>query len=155
MNWDSPDWRKERDAKMLRWMCGNEDAVRVCVQTSHIADVWDDLKDGDKKPTEQEIAHAFESMMIRLQTNPFYLANHAMLTAIIVVAINAWHDANGWEKGEDWQREQAFYLRNFGIEIAIMCAFLTGGYDHLRRVSAEMREFFHHETFKTWEHGHA
>lgn len=151
MNWDSPDWRKARDAKVLHWMCGNEDAVRVCVQTSHIAEVWDDLKDGDKKPTEREIAHAFESMMIRLQTNPFYLQNHAMLTAIIVVAINAWHDANAWENEEGWKRQDAFYLRNMGIEIATMCAFLTGGYDHLRRVSAEMREFFHHETYEAWK----
>ena len=155
MNWDSPDWRAERDTKLLHWMCGNEDAVRVCVQTSHIAEVWDDLKDKDREPSDREIAHAFESAMIRLQTNPFYLQNHAMLTAIITLAINAWHDSEDLKQGDTEHLIQAFVLRNMGIEIAVMCAFLVGGYDHMRKVSLEMREFFRHETFEQWSAEHA
>jgi hypothetical protein len=152
MKWDSDEFRAERDRKMLAWMCGNEDAVRVVVQTSHIAEVWDDLADKDRTPTDREIAHAFESAMIHLQTNRFYLANHAMLMGVIVLVANAWHDANQWEVCGDWRAHQAFYLRNMGIELAILCAFICGGYDHMRRVSTEIREFFHHETFEEWRH---
>ena len=155
MNWDSDTWRNPRDAKLLHWMLGNEDAVRVCVQTSHIAEVWDDLKDKDREPSDREIAHAFESAMIRLQTNPFYLQNHAMLTAIITLAINAWHDSEDLRQGDTEHLIQAFVLRNMGIEIAVMCAFLVGGYDHMRKVSLEMREFFRHETFEQWSAEHA
>ena len=152
MTWDSDAWRNTRDVKLLHWMLGNEDAVRVCTQTSHIAEVWDDIKDGDRRPTEYEVAHAFESAMIRLQTNPFYLANHAMLTAVIVIAVNAWHDSEDLKQGDIDHRMHAFFLRNMGLEIASMCAFLVGGYDHMRKVSLEMREFFRHEGFKEWEH---
>lgn len=155
MNWDGDAYRMDRDMRLREWLLGNEDAVRVCVQTSHIAEVWDDLKDKDREPTDREVAHAFESMMIRLQTNPFYLQNHAMLTSVIVLAINAWHDSEELRAGDVERRMQAFFLRNLGIEIAMMCAFLVGGYDHLRKVSLEMREFFRHERFSDWDNEHA
>jgi len=155
MTWDSDAFRMDRDMRLREWLLGNEDAVLVCVQTSHVAEVWDDLKDGDRTPSEREIAHAFESMMIRLQTNPFYLQNHAMLTAVILIAINAWHDSEDLKRGDTEHRIQAYVLRNMGIEIAMMCAFLVGGYDHLRKVSLEMREFFRHETFEQWSAEHA
>lgn len=154
-NWDTPGFRLERDMKLLEWMRGNEHAVQVCLQISHIAEVWDDLKDGDRDPTEREIAHAFESAMIRLQTNPLYLANHAMLTGFVILAINAWHDSNVMEKSADEaERMQAFFLRNLGLEVASMCAFIVGGYDHLRKISVEMRAYFRHETFQQWESQH-
>lgn len=151
MEWDSPDFRTQRDVKLREWMLGNEEAMRVCVQTSHIAEVWDDLHDGDREPTEREIAHAFESAMIHLQTNPFYMANHAMLVGLIVLVTNAWHDANEMaESPREVERMMAFQIRNMGIEIAIMCAFLVGGYDHMRAVSLQIRRYFIHETYQEW-----
>ena len=154
MTWDTPEWRHTRDTKLREWMLGNENAVRVCTQVSHIAEVWDDLADGDRKPAEIEIAHAFQSAMVHLQTNPFYMANHGMLMGVIVVAINAWHDANALQKGDADERMQAFFLRNLGLEIATMCAFLVGGFDHMRKVSLEMRAYFRHESYFDWEHCH-
>lgn len=156
MTWDSEAFRTARDAKLREWLLGNEDAVLINVQVSHIAEVWDDLKDGDGLPTEKQIAHAFESAMIHLQTNPLYLANHAMLTGFVIVAINAWHDANALQESADRdERMQAFFLRNLGIEITMLLAFIVGGYNHMRAISAEVRAYFRHETFDGWEKAHA
>ncbi len=153
MMWDSPDFRVQRDVKLREWLLGNEDAIRVCVQTSHIAEVWDDLHDGDREPTDREVAHAFESAMIHLQTNPFYMANHAMLMGLIVLMANAWHDANEMtESPREVERMMAFHLRNMGIEMVQLCAFIVGGYEHMRRVSLEIRRYFIHETFREWDH---
>lgn len=151
MSWDTPEWRHVRDTKLREWMLGNEHAVRVCTQISHIAEVWDDLVDGDRKPADAEVSHAFQSAMVHLQTNPFYMANHGMLMGVIVVAINAWHDANDMKDGPAHERMLAFFLRNLGIEVAILCAFLVGGYDHMRKASLEIRRFFHHETYEEWQ----
>ena len=40
---------------------------------------------------------------------------------------------------------------NPGIELAMLCAFVVGGYDHMRSVSLAMREFFHHENYEEWQ----
>lgn len=152
MTWDTEEWRKARDERLRAWMLGNENAVRLCLQMSHIAEVWDDLRDGDRKPTEQELAHAFESAMIHLQGNPLYMQNHGMFWGFVVLAINAWHDANEWESGSEAQRMEAFFLRNRGTEVVMLCALLVGGYDHMRAISNEVREYFRHETFKGWDH---
>lgn len=155
MTWDTQEWRTVRDTKLREWFLGNEHAVRVCVQISHIAEVWDDLVDGDRKPSDTEVAHAFQSAMIHLQTNPFYMANHGMLMGVIVTAINAWHDANAMQESESGdERMQAFFLRNLGCEVATLCAFLVGGFDHMRKISLEMRAFFRHESYYEWEHRH-
>lgn len=154
MTWDTPEWRFERDTKLREWMLGNEHAVRACVQISHIAEVWDDLVDGDRKPADVEIAHAFQSAMVHLQVNPFYMANHGMLMGVVVVAINAWHDANVMQRGGADERVEAFVLRNLGTELAMLCAFLVGGFDHMRKVSMEIREFFRNGGYSEWEHRH-
>ena len=153
--WDSEAWRIERDRRQLAWMLGNHQAVEVVTRLSHIAELWDDIIDGDRKATDTEVNFAFESALIHLQTNPFYMRNHATIMAVIVLAVNAWHDANEYQKsGDADQRMQAFYLRNFGIELSMICAFCVGGYEHLRAVSGEIRDFFRRESFTTWEHRH-
>lgn len=151
MTWDTPDWRMDRDAKLREWMLGNEDACAILRQVSHIAEVWDDLVDGDKMPEQGAVTHAFEAAMVRLQTNRLFMANHAMFIGVIVLSINAWHDSNAWQHETGWKRHQAFFLRNLGIELAMLCAFVVGGYDHMRGVSLAMREFFHHENYEEWQ----
>lgn len=155
--WDSEAWRVERDRRQLEWMCGNHQAVEVVHRLSHIAELWDDIIDGDRKATDTEVNFAFESALIHLQTNPFFAKHHATIMAVIVLAINAWHDANEYQKtGDPEKRMQAFYLRNFGIELSMICAFCCGGYEHLRAVSGEIRDFCRHETYDQWskEHHH-
>jgi hypothetical protein len=45
-------------------------------------------------------------------------------------------------------RNLAFHIRNFGIEIHIATAFLIGGFEHMRKVSREIREFYAFEEFE-------
>jgi hypothetical protein len=65
-----------------------------------------------------------------------------------MASINGFHDANEMCNSEEKRfRSLAFHTRNFGIEIIIATAFLLGGYDHMRKVSREIREFYAFEEF--------
>ena len=159
MTWDTPPWRAERDAKLLEWCCGNQAAVDTVLALSTIAEVWDDLHDGDAQVSAEMVNRAFTLAMVKLQVNDFYKANESLFYALTVTAINAWLDANELQRSENQsERMMAFYLRNFGIEIVMMAIFRSGGWEHLRRVSLEVRAFFDHEEFVVYEkerHVHA
>lgn len=153
--WDSSEWRKLRDEKLLAWMNGNVQAVETVIALSSIAETWDDLHDGDKPVESGRISAAFINALVKLQVNEFYKANEAIFYALTVAAINAWMDANELQRSRDAaHRMMAFYLRNFGHEITMMAVFRAGGWEHLRSVSLEIRLFFEHEVFQDWEHRH-
>lgn len=150
---DAPDPFIVRDAKLLRWMAGNAEAVEAVKTVCSICDVWDDLVDADKSVTAAEINGAFTKAFIGLGMNSFYKAHEAQFFAILVTGINAWLDANDLQTSKTKrERMLAFYIRTFGFEIAHLAAFLSGGWDHLRRVSLEMRMYFETETYSDWEH---
>ena len=154
--WDSEEWRKVRDVKLLEWMCGNVQAVDTVIALSTIAETWDDLHDGDKPPSKARVNEAFTLALVKLQLNDFYKANEALLYSQIVTAINAWMDSNEMQHSQnDHHRMLAWFLRSIGHEIASLAAFRAGGWGHLRKVSLEMRIFFQHETFAEMERRHA
>lgn len=154
--WDTPEWRTERDERLLAWMCGNQAAVDTVLALSTIAEVWDDLYDGDKSTDKELLNRAFTLALVKLQVNDFYKTNEALFYALTVTSINAWLDANAWQKsGEERQRMMAFFLRNLGIEMVMLAVFRAGGWDHLRKVSLEIRTYFDHETFQHWNLEHA
>lgn len=153
--WDSEAWRVKRNAKLLDWMAGNTDAVAFLLDLSQIVEVWDDLIDKDAQPAETEIHAAFQAALINFPLNPFYRAHQDRLLPLVIVCINAWLDSVGMERGGDpHERMWAFFLKDFGLEIFLFCAMLTGGWAHMRSVSMDMRRFFTHETYETWEHRH-
>ena len=91
-------------------------------------------------------------VFVKLAANPFWLKFRHLIEPIIIIAVNAWMDANELAKRDDEKLKQlAFHIRNYSTEIAMMCAFLVGGWEHVRKVSAEMREFFQHESYSEWE----
>jgi hypothetical protein len=147
------EWIALRDAKMLRWMADNQEAVDAVNTITGICDVWDDLIDGDRVVTAAAINTAFTKALVGLHQNAFYKRHEAQFFGLMVIGINAWLDANELQNSalEKW-RMLAFYLRTFGFEIAHLAAMLAGGFDHMRRVSMEMRTFFENETYAEWEH---
>ena len=156
LQWDSEDWRRVRNVKMLEWMRGNAQAVDTVLALSTIAETWDDLHDGDKTPSKERVNEAFTLALVKLQVNEFYKANESLFYALIITSINAWMDANALQNSpNENHRMMAFYLRNFGHELTMLAVFRAGGWEHLRRVSLEIRLFFENGTYQDWEHRHA
>lgn len=153
--WDSDAWRKLRNAKLLDWMAGNANAVATVLALSTIAETWDDLYDGDNPPDRARVNEAFTLALVELQANDFYMANMAIFYGLVVATINAWMDSNALAKSADRRdRMLAYHLRNFGHEITCVAAFRAGGWDHLRRVSLEIRAFFANDDFDLWDANH-
>jgi hypothetical protein len=156
LEWDSEDWRRLRNEKLLGWMRGNAQAVDTVIALSTIAETWDDLHDGDNQPSKDRINKAFTLALVKLQVNEFYKANEALFYALTVTAINAWMDANELQNSENVnERMMAFGLRNLGHEITMLAVFRATNWEQLRSVSLEIRRFFVHETYYSWEHRHA
>lgn len=153
--WDSEEWRRIRDDRLQAWMLGDQEAFRVALALSTIAETWDDLLDGDRKVSEDEINTAFIAALVGLQSNQFFVRHSASLLPLMIATINAYLDANRFEKADDEKlRMMAFHLRNMGVDITIAITLLVGGFDHMRAVSAEIRQFFAHESYREWEHRH-
>jgi len=148
---DTPEWRAERNAKLAEWFLHNGDAIALFLDFCQLSEVWDDLIDKDKIPTDEEVSDTFNSMLIRLPTNPFYLRYQGWFTCLSILVVNAYHDANQFQLGDKRQRHIAYHLRKMIIEFACLIAFCAGGFPHMRKVSLEIREFFIRETYEDWE----
>jgi hypothetical protein len=142
MQWGSEEWKRERDLKLLNWFSGNKDAVDFLLAISDVAELWDDLIDGDKPITKQRVNTAFMTALVELPNNPFYVEHREHLTPIIIQAANSWLDANELEKGDVNQRALAYTLRNMDIQLVQAIVYITGGFAKLRTYSADIWDYF-------------
>jgi hypothetical protein len=124
---------------------GNADALGFLNHVSEIAHTWDDLHDGDKKVSKQQIAEAFWMALITIPQNPFYRANESTLRPLLATSILNWQIANQLEDGDE-RLEIAYIIRSSYIDIALMCALLLGGKEHAASVGVGLRQWNHGET---------
>jgi len=143
------DWNLRSEQLRNKWFMGHQLAIAFIAVFFDAVELWDDLIDKDVEVTDESINRAFAGLMFALPANEWFISNRAHYLPLILTAINAWHDANEMERSKEKKfRNMAFHLRNFGLEIHIATAFLIGGYDHMRKVSNEIREFFAFEEFE-------
>lgn len=138
---------KENRLKSLRYFRNNVDAVRFLETIGYIVQVWDDLIDRDKELNDETINRAFWMALVELQDNPFFHQYYKDLIPIIRDGVNAWLDANNFERGDsEHEKQLAFVLRSMIYNLRFHCAYLIGGYDWLRTISKEMRLDIYDET---------
>lgn len=149
--WDSIKWRETRDLKLLEWFHGDETAVNCFLMISQIAETWDDLVDNGKAE-EKEVERSYMHALIGLECNSFYVENRPMILPVMIIMMNGWLDSNIMVNTTSRENHvKAYVLRNLGLELIPLFAFLIGGYNHMRKVSMEIREFFTHDDFNEWE----
>lgn len=153
LEYDTPDWRASRNAKLLEWV-GDPAAAAFLLLFSDVCEVFDDLIDKDKPVTDEDIVRTLFSTLVDIPMNPFFAAYRAQLVPVIVTGINAWLDANKLEKGTDNEQALAYVLRDWVIELTMFVIYLVKGREHLRRVSMDVRRYFnHHETLEQYKEG--
>ena len=152
----SAEWQEQNQANKRSWCLGNQHAVDFLNCVFDAVELWDDLIDKDVVVEDGHVNRVFTSMMFSLPSNPWFMANYTYYQPLIMASINGFHDANEMAKSDKKHlRNLAFHVRNLGIEIHIATAFLLGGFEHMRKVSPEIREFYAFETFEEWECSHA
>ena len=149
----SKEWNEQNQANKQRWFFGNQEVINFINCLFDAVELWDDLIDKDVPIEDAHINRVFMNLMFALPANDWFIKNRHYYLPLIMTAINGFHDGNELESSDKKHiRNLAFHIRNLGTEIHIATAFLLGGYDHMRKVSSEIREFFAFETFEEWEH---
>lgn len=145
--WDSPEWRVQRDAKLFEWL-QDYDAVRFCVDVSQFAEVFDDYVDADVAVQKHDMTKAVFNALYYIPANPFFNANRVTLLPIMFLFVNAWLDSNELAGGTESEKALAYTLKGLGVEVLLACIGITRGTDYLRTVSADIRRaFMAHESF--------
>lgn len=127
---------------------GNRDAIAFIASINQVLNIRDDLFDGDRGVSQEEIDKAFWLALIDLPRNNFYRANFAELNPLLASAIQNWHAANIFEASDsENDKHIAFITRSCGIDLLIVSALLVGGYDWCREVTPQIRRFAHDETY--------
>lgn len=136
---------QERAAYFLK---GHQPAMDFVWSIFTICHVWDDLIDRDRHVTDEEIQTAFWQAVVTLPTNPFYVQHFATLYPVFVTTIVNWRAATAMERrGEEADREIAFILRAGYADLLTMSALLVGGVEWSIRVTPEIRQWMHEESY--------
>lgn len=104
------------EAGKLEWFGGNQDALNMYRALVTLSHTWDDLVDGDKKVTEQDVNLAFMTCLVVLPANPFYRAIQDQVLPMWMSVISAYETANKFERDKDAH----------GIEIAHSLRYAAG-----------------------------
>ena len=95
--------------------------------------LYDDLVDRDKAVDGGVAARELVKFIAQLSFNPFYQKHKDQLFPLIVQAVNRWLDGDEWERSGDPKKVAAAAVIRCGdIEIYAHCAFLIGGWAHMR-----------------------
>jgi len=148
----TPEYQKTRDELRFKWLMGNRDAIEFVQILTNAAELWDDIQDCDTASDMNLVDKAFLGMLFELPCNEFFLKHRASLFGIMMVSVNAWKDSEQLRQLSDEKlRRIAFHQRFMLLEVTKFCAFLVGGYSHMRAMSPEITKFYAYETFEEWD----
>lgn len=116
---------------------------QVAAGDPHVADfcrkIWnfehclDDLIDGDKPVSQEQVARAVCDLVQVLTLNPFYLAHREQLFGLLVSCMNRWIEGDALRASEDaTERAQGVAVSCADLDLLCHVAFLRGGWDHMR-----------------------
>lgn len=114
---------------------GNEAARAFALAWWELCRMVDDVFDQDRNVTDERLAVVQVRFFTEQAGNPFYLEHRAMLLGVMVLAFNAWLDANRLVG------ERRAVLSGMYHEVIYLVAYITGGWGHLRKVTGECRAY--------------
>jgi len=142
--------KAELQRRAMAGVLGDPEALAFCESFFFITQIWDDLVDGDKDVDPEDVNRAFWLALVEMPANPFFARHAAQLNTFIGQAACAWFDANTLERGTEHEKTLAFVLRDAVGGLVSLCAYLIGGYDHMRAVSPDVRRLVHDEPLTTY-----
>lgn len=126
---------------------GNESAAAFCAAFIARAHLVDDIEDGDSPVGGDALIAGEVDWLVTLAGNQFFQQHKAALVPAMVMGINAWRSSNAWRISTDVKRRRASdVLKSFYHEVVYLVAFLTGGLEHMQRISDKYREYDQEET---------
>lgn len=140
--------------RLLEWALGNADAAAFLSLVGRLSQLVDDIADREADP-EEASAEVLRLALVELPANPFYRAHEAWFRPIFATSSLIWDASNEWARSERrTTRMYAYVLREIGEQVIVLTALLCGGWDHARKVTRDLHEFYHttdQESFEDWE----
>jgi hypothetical protein len=139
----------------LEWFGGNQDALNMYRMFVDLAHLWDDLVDGDKETTEDDINNAFLICLIYLPANPFYRSIQEQVWPMWLTVVSAYQTANKFERDKDPHGiEIAHGLRYAAGNIMAYAVHVCVGAEKAKEVLPEMWKSVFHERFDEYRKEH-
>jgi hypothetical protein len=143
------DTMSQEDMELARkWnvelCCGNQEAMQFCDlyhrYVHGIDDLVDEMQDGRPTMSKEQIIDLFLQALI-LYNTPFFVTYRNLLFPAIIQVTNMYQDSVSWERSpKSHLRKIADVLRTCGGEVYFMVALITGGPEHMNRMSKLIRE---------------
>ena len=121
------------------WFNGNKDAIDAFRQLCILADVWDNIVDGDKPVSQAEVNNAFLICLFNLPLNPLYRHLETQIAPMWLTVVAAYETANKFEKDKDEHGiSLGFSLRHAAGNIISYMMIYCCGMDKAREYIPEM-----------------
>ena len=134
--------QQELSNRLMYFLKGDCNAVKMCMDLTYIAHLWDDLVDKDRTRSDTDINDAFRLALVEIPMNPFYRKFSFDLSPLFLNTILQWEDANVLESAEEHDKDMAYMLRASFLQIFNYCAFLIGGPLWAREIGPDMRRLY-------------
>jgi hypothetical protein len=139
----------------LEWFGGNVDAWKMAVEMVRLAQIWDDLIDGDQPVPEAEIHRAFTTALVYLPMNPFYRQIQDLIQPMWVTTIANYKTANSFERKKDEHGlEIAHGLRFAAGNIIVYAVILCVGEEKAQEYIPELWKCMFNERFDDYRKEH-
>lgn len=136
----TPDELRENPdapALFLKIAAGNDAALRFMWALWCFTHMFDDLVDKDKPVAQAVAGRELVRFVEQIALNPFFRNHATTLTTLLVSAINRWVLGDEMAMSDDaGKRTMARSVRCGDIDVYLHIAYLVGGWDHMRAMSA-------------------
>lgn len=140
--------------KLKHFFQGNQEAVDLALMLVHILDVWDDLVDKDREPSEEEINRMMWFCISGLPRNRFYRQFQDELTPIFEVGVFNWIAADELKRrGGQKELEVANVIRHSVSDLFVHIARLIGGFQWAATVTPEIKLLAQNDTLEEYMKG--
>jgi hypothetical protein len=124
----------EADLEVLSYLLkGNRDAIRLCLDTIYVGQLWDDMVDQDNERTVDEINSAFLKAFRNIPNNAWFNSlpdrYRYQLEGLLISAAMQYKDSTHLEMGDSDDRFTAFMIRNAVLALIHYVVGLVGGED--------------------------
>lgn len=130
---------REKNPDVYRWFAaianGDQDAENFLRAMWSFLHLYDDLVDRDRPVSIAQAAAELANLFTTLLYNPFFARSKDALFPLMISMINRWVDGDEWEQREGlFDQVASSVIRCGDVDLYLMVAFLTGGWEHMRRV---------------------
>lgn len=134
-----------------RFLKGDELAVDCLLKLVQVAHILDDLVDGDRQPTADEVTGAFWLALVDLPNHPFYQRHGEAIRTTLATGMVNWLAANRLEaEGDERALQISFVLRSSYIDLVTLGALLVGGVGWAAEVTPDIRRWVHGEGLEAY-----